>query len=583
MREALERPGAANVLGAVAVVLAVALGFLLRLEDPLSSPVVPAEDPYTHMVLVKEHLADGVLNPLDPDGQLYPPGMHAFLAALISFTGAELYETVRFAPVALGTIGVLGTALLLWRYEGRVAAFVGALAFALAPEIVFRTTMMAPTALDLALAPFLFLALMEVLEGDLRWIGVAAPLAIYLVFAHPWFFGVLAAMGVAFALLALVLPWPTTRSPRLSSPGFAASLAIVGGGLGLVLSTCAGLCGPGFQGVLPFPELVPLMAPLVLVLSFLPSVFLAVQSDDIERWMPERTAGPRSLPIRAGISLVLAIAFAAVTWPAIQSGLPQMVDLPRMLGWPLLGLAAFGFVALPFLGTRLAYLGASLTLATYPMVVYNPLGSPFWPHRTVVYFGIGVVLLAGAVAGALAHWVRHAWTHKVPKPSGLRSVLDRPMVAMAPVLLVAGSLGGVLFTSTPPNYPDGWYRLYEPCEMDALQQISERVEQDPSATAVAGDWRPAIVLSAITENPDQVWYKEPFWVSDRERRDTMALHKEQGRPLYVVEERHLRSENPDKDASFTDSGEWRTIDSWCSEELNARHQVVLHKMEAGDR
>lgn len=571
--------GAANVIGAALVALIVAIGVLLRLEDPLSSPVVPAEDPYTHMVLVKEHLRTGTLDPLNPPGGLYPPGMHAYLAVLWSFSGASLYELVRFAPVGFGAIGLVGTALLLWKYEGRVAAFVGVLALALAPEAIFRTAMFAPTAIDLALMPFLFVALLEVLDGRLAWVGVAAPLALYLVFAHPWLFGVIAAMGLAFAVLSLVLRWPASRSPSLSSPGFAAALAIVGGGFGLVLSTCAGLCGPGFGGIFPYGESLKLLAPVVFVASFLPSVLLAVKSDDLEGWMPEPTDGPRSTWLRAGLSLVFAAALVAFTYPALQQGLPELVDLPRMMGWPVLGLAALAFVTLPFVASRTAYLGTSLALATYPMVIYNPLGSKFWPHRTAVYLGLGLVLLAGVAGGALARWARQAWDEYAPRASILQGRMDRAVVALAPVVLVAGTLGGTVWAATPHSYADGWYRLYEPCEMDALESISDRADREQRAVVVAGDWRPAIVISALAENPDRVWYKEPFWSSERERKDTMALMADKDAPLYVVEERYMRSDNPDADPAAL-GDDWRVVDTWCEEEISPRHRVVLHRMEA---
>jgi hypothetical protein len=578
MKGALRNLDPAHLIGAVAVALAIALGALLRLSDPLSTPVLPAEDPFTHMVLIKEHLLTGTLDPLNPPGGLYPPGMHALVAALWTFTGVDLYQLVRFSPVLLGALAMIGTAVLLWKHAGRVAAFVGTLAMALAPELIHRTTMMAPTAVDLALLPFLFFALLEVLEGKLAWVGIAAPLAVFLVFAHPWLYGLLALTGVVFAVFALVLPWPTTRSPRLSSPGFAAALAVVGGSLGLVLSTCAGLCGPGFGGILPYGNLFTMIAPLVLVLSFLPAVFLVVQSDNLERWLPERDAGPRPVWLRAGVSLVLALALVGVTWPALAGGLPLLVDPPRMLGWPLLGLAALAFVLLPFMAGRLAYLAGAIATATYPLVMYNPLGSPYWPHRTAVYHGMGLVLLVGVAGGHFARWARVAWEDHVPKPSPVQGVLERPVVAIAPVLLVAGSLGGAVFAGTPSHYADGWYRLYEPCEMEAMHDVSEVAEQDPDAVVVGGDWRPAIVLSAVTENPDRVWYKETFWVGERERKDAMTLAREEGQPLYVVEDRHLRNEHPDADASFLESEDWRVVDSWCSEEISPRHRVVLHEL-----
>lgn len=580
MNGANRSEGAANVIAGLTIAATLAVGVLLRLDDALSSPVVPAEDPYTHMVLVKEHLRTGTLDPLNPPGALYPPGMHALLAVVWSFTGTSLYELVRFAPAVLGGISLAGVGVLLWKHAGRVAAFVGVLAFALAPEAIFRTSMMAPTAVDLALMPFYFFALLEVLEGNLAWVGLAAPLSLFLVFAHPWLFGIIGLMAVAFAALALVLPWPTSRSPSLSSPGFAASLAIVGGSVGLVLSTCAGMCGSGFEGIVPFADLLVLLSPVVLVLSFLPSVLLAVRSSDLDRWMPRRTTGPRSNVIRAGLSLVFAAALVAVTWPAVQQGFPELVDLQRMIGWPLLGLAAGAFVLLPFMADRMAYVAASLTAATYPLVIYNPLGSPFWPHRTTVYLGLGLALLAGVGAGALARWARRAWDAGIRERSLMPDRMAGTMAALAPALIVAGSVGGAVWTATPHAYADGWYRLYEPCEMEALQEVSERAEQHEQTVVVAGDWRPAIVVSAITENPDRVWYKEPFFNDERERRDTMV--QEGGTPgeLYVVEERYMRSDNAAADPAVLDTDEWVVEETWCADEINPRHQVVLHRMEA---
>lgn len=158
----------AAILLAVFGILAVTVaGVALRLDDPLSSPVVPAEDPYTHMALVREHLRDGSVEPLYESGTVYPPGMHSFVAATWVYTGVDLYELTRLGPALLGGIGILGVGLLLWRVEGPVAAFVGASAFAVAPEIIFRSSMLAPTALNLALLPFLFYCFLEILRGRL--------------------------------------------------------------------------------------------------------------------------------------------------------------------------------------------------------------------------------------------------------------------------------------------------------------------------------------------------------------------------------------------------------------------------------
>src|SRR5688572_12920377 len=214
------------LLAWAAVLCAVAVGVSLRLKDPLSTPVIPAEDPYTHMALVREHMQDGTLDPLYEPGGMYPPGLHAVLAAAWAYTGADLYQIVRLGPVLFGAVGVLGIALLAARFhhprlDGIAAGAVAALAFALAPEVVFRTTMMSPTALDLAVLPFFLLALLALLLGRLGWAAPVFAMSAFLVMSHPWVFAVLGAAGVAFLVLALLIPWPQEAAPPISMRGAA--------------------------------------------------------------------------------------------------------------------------------------------------------------------------------------------------------------------------------------------------------------------------------------------------------------------------------------------------------------------------
>src|SRR5688572_3762692 len=63
----------------LAVAGAAAWGIALRLVDPLSTDVIPAEDPYTHLALTREHLRDGSIDGLNGPGAPYPPGLHAVL------------------------------------------------------------------------------------------------------------------------------------------------------------------------------------------------------------------------------------------------------------------------------------------------------------------------------------------------------------------------------------------------------------------------------------------------------------------------------------------------------------------------
>src|SRR5688500_12071397 len=88
--------GVRTALTVMAILSVVALAVVLRLADPLSSPVVPAEDPYTHMALVREHLRTGELDPMNTHETLYPPGLHGFLAVAVVLTGADLYDLTLY-------------------------------------------------------------------------------------------------------------------------------------------------------------------------------------------------------------------------------------------------------------------------------------------------------------------------------------------------------------------------------------------------------------------------------------------------------------------------------------------------------
>jgi hypothetical protein len=557
----------ARTVGGVGLAGIVLVGLLVRLAEPLSSPVLPAEDPFTHMVRLKAHLHEGGFQAQTPIGDLYPPGMHAMLAAGWAFTGGDLYPLFRFAPVVFGAIGLLGIGLLLWHRVGIVAALAGALAAALAPELVFRTTMMAPTAVDLAVLPFVFYALLEILAGRLAWTGVAAVLVGFLVFAHPWVLGVLAAAGLVFALLAVAQPWPVVDVPRLSSRGFATAMAVLGVGFGLVLSTCGGFCGPGFGEVVGFGGL-QLVAPLVLVLALLPGAFLLVQDRALES-LPANPYRARSRARQIGLGLLVALAAAGVVAAGWARGLPEFVAPPRMLGWPLLVLAGAGLLAVPFLAGPLAYLAAGLTLGTLPLAVFDLFGG-FVAHRAVVYLGLGLVLLAGVLAGGLTRAIRDRLA------DACESRRPRRALALVPALLVAGAFGATVAAGTPEPYEDGWYHLYEPCELDALREVGDRIGEHPATLAITGDWPPGTVLQAVASAEPRIWYHESFFADPGERATHVdALARSPG-TLYVVEDRHLRHEQDRERRAFLDEEGWRVTGTWCEEELGPRNAVRLH-------
>jgi hypothetical protein len=573
-------------IAALAITGAVALGFVLRLADPLSSPVIPAEDPYTHMALVKEHLRTGTLEPLYPGSLLYPPGLHAFLAAVWSYTGIDLYQIVLLGPVFLGAIGVVGMALLLARNQGPLAGFVGALALAVAPEAIFRTNMMSPTALDLALLPFYVFALLELLKGRLGWLGVAAPMSLFLVFSHPWLFPILAMAGVAILVLGWALPWPT-RFPPLSAVGSALALACVGTGLGLMLSTCAGLCGPGLRDVIDLPHdlLFTVLPYLLMAASAAPAILLAARPGLRAKVAAWRTGAPRRLWVRLAASAAIAATLCAVTVPALGAGLPQYVDLHAMFGWPIVVLAFGALVALPFVASPAAYAGAGLFAATYPFVIYNPLHSAFWPHRTAVFLGLGLAILAGAAAGGLARGVataRDAWmARRARRHAAAATPAATPHPGTHALLLlsliaVPALVGGAVYAGTPDGYAGGWYRMYPACEMDALRQVAKAADADPSAVVMTGDWEAKLVVASLASDASRVWYKQTFFTLQQSREDTQAQLAHNGRTLIVVADRYLTVETPNADTSFAASPPYHPLGTWCSADATGRSRVQAY-------
>lgn len=590
--------GIAVALTLAAVAAAVGVGLVLRLADPLSSPVVPAEDPYTHMALVREHLRTGHLDGLNDYSLLYPPGLHGFVAAWVSFTGMDLYESFRLGPALLGAIGVLGFAILLWRHQGMAAGIVGAMAVAVAPETIFRTTMMSPTAIDLAILPFLLLAIVELLRGRLGWTPIAAALALFTMFAHPWLLAILAASGVAFALLWLVAPWGPRR-PALSLQGLAATMAVLGGSLGLAFTTCGGDCGPGFRDMIPITAgQGNLIALGLLAVSLAPAALLAFGPAKLRSNRVLERREPH-LAVRAGVSAALAATLAFVTAAAVKAGIPELVDLPRMFGWPILVLAFAAVVLLPFLASPVSNLAASLFAITYPFTVFNPLNSPFWPHRTAVYLGVALVILAGCAGAGLVRlvtWIA-AWLHAAvasrSRPRAARPT-DLPLAALAPSrpsgparpyfgLLAVGilatlALAGTVYAQTPDDYSGGWYRLYQPCEMDALQAIAERANANPHMVVITGDWESKLVLASFIDDSTRVWYKDATYAPGHGTYDLKAIVKD-GRSITVVTDRYLKVETPDADTTFLQGPEWTQITAACTSTATGQPLVASYAFQ----
>ena len=565
-----------NLALAVAVVAAVGYGLSVRLEDPLSTSVVPAEDPYTHMALIREHLRDGTLDPLNADGVLYPPGMHALLAAIMVYTGQDVYDLTRLAPAFFGALGLAGVAILLARFESLGAALAAVLALAIMPETIFRTTMMSPTAVDLALLPFFAYAILMTLQGRLAWAGAAAALGAFLLFSHPWLFGILGVAGLSLVLLITVLPWPGRFGPLITPWGLVAVVAIVGSGVALSLTGCWGGCGPGFRDVMEGAE--PLLANLsvaVLLLSLAPLAIKALRPKAFNGLLPaQRAATP--FGARLLVSQALLVAVVGLTWAANQEGFPPLVNLPVMFGWPLLILGGLGLVVLPFRPTPGGHVGASLAMATFPFVIFDPFHSPFWSHRTAVYFGIGLAILVGVaivslVQGALAlaqrlpsgpaaPIVAGAPAQPAPKPGRVA-----PLVAVSGIFLLICLAGGV-YAATPSQYPGGWYRLYPECEFDALSDVAATADANPGLLIITGSWQSKLVLAGLADDAGRMWYKPDFFSDPEERANVVQMMEQKGEPILVVIDSRLPPpEHPDLDASFLNEPSWTVYSSWCDD------------------
>lgn len=572
-RPAVPVPRALMVAGLTVLLAgAVALGLALRLEDPSSTTVVPAEDPYTHMALVREHLRDGTLDPLNEPGTMYPPGMHALLAATVAYTGVDLYELTRLGPAFIGALGLAGLAILLARFESLGAAIAGVLTLAVMPEAVFRSTMMSPTALDLALLPFLILCVLETLQGRLAWAAPTAALAAFLVFSHPWVFGILGVAGLALLLLVTLLPWSARRGSLPTAWGVVAVVAIVGSGIALSLNGCWGGCGPGFRDVFDgdsqqdLRAMTDTLAWAVLIGSLVPLGVKAAFPRAFRNLFPvERRGAPFAARLLLG-QLLLAAAVGTFLY-ARQGGFPPLVQPLIMFGWPILVLAALGLAALAFRPSPAGHAGAALALGTLPFVVFNPFDSPFWSHRTAVYLGLGMAILCGVAVAALVQ-ATVAMARRMPMPGaapGQRSAGTTAALGVTGLLVLVALAGGA-YAATPGQYPGGWYRMYSECEMDGLREVAQMADADPGTLVVSGAWQSKLVLAALADDARRLWFKPDFFTNAQERQNTLDYQEQLGDPILVVVDSKLNTtpEIRPGDTAFLQADPWVEVGTWCS-------------------
>ena len=358
-------------LAAAAIVL---LAWLLRMREPLSSPIIGAEDPYLRM-----SNAWDVVQGRGLFTSHYPPGFSLLLAPFAFLGPSVFYFAARFGPTLLGAAEVAGVYVLCRGRLGTTAALVAATVVAVMPENIFRTNLLFPTALDLALLPWFFHLVLRVYEdGDRRALTTAAVMALVMLVTHPW---VVALLVPTIGMFALAM---AARSRRRIIP-----LAAAAGG-GAIL--------------------------LVVALSFLPGT-----------WNPApaffKNAGPRLIEL--------------IVNPASIAPLPIHVNLPLMLTVPVIVLALAGSIVALVRRSRLDVLALAWTGLLLPFVLVDWFDVWFIPHRTVAYMSIGVGVLAALPFDAAAHALRA----RAPAPARVAATVAAVGVVLMLTLPSALALG----------------------------------------------------------------------------------------------------------------------------------------------
>lgn len=317
-------------LGLVAAIAILAL--VLRLRDPLSTDIIGAEDPYRHMERTWDLVQGKGIGE-------YPPGL-AILMAPFALMGPEVfYNAARFGPVLFGVAMVVAVYALGRSYLEPAGALVAALATAVMPELVRRTDLLFPTAIDLMLLPVLLLLVLKASEGSRRALVWAGGVSLALLVTHPWVFVlVLPPIAVYWIGDQARVQWKRERHGHVARVAMAAGMIPVAGAVAWFLD---------------FGE-------------------IATRSATAFARMGTLAAEPSSI-----------------------TPLPLFVDFGSQVGLALLGLAALGAIAVFLRPTRFGVLSLLYTLMLLPLILVDWFGLWYVPHRTVAYFGIGVALLIG--------------------------------------------------------------------------------------------------------------------------------------------------------------------------------------------
>jgi len=379
------------MLGAI-IILALAV----RAREPLSSPLIGAEDPYRHM----ERTWDLVQGKGFAE---YPPGLNLVLLPF-TFLGPDAFYVVSaYIPLVFGAVMVVGMFLLTRNYMHPAGALVASLLVAVMPETIRRTTLLFPTALDLALLPFLFLAILKVSQGNRRALVPAGALGGFLLISHPWVAALLVPPLTVFALIMAYRTRPEWRKAVLGAFAVLGVVAVVG-------------------------------------------AFAFTRLKDI-------LANPGEL-----------------------ATVPVFVDLPAMITYPALVLAAIGLFLAIRRRDNFSLLATLWTVMLLPLVLVDWLGMWYVPHRTIAYMALGIAMLGAIPVGELLRLLKDA--RPQAQPSATFGAVALALLVMTPTGL-----------SVEP-----WYRTFTPQELQAWNDLDDM----GTVYVQAGSWEARTGYRAVT-------------------------------------------------------------------------------------
>lgn len=509
---ALELVVVAALLGCIMV-----FGVALRLQDPLSTRALGAEDPYTHVVFTREWIKSGFFaDSTQLATGMYPPGMHAWIVAFLPFTGISLYDFARLGPAFLSALGLLGLYAVGARMSGPAAGLAAAFLAAIMPEHIFRTELLFPTAFDLALLPLWILAFhlaitTHRLAGSILFVGASLPIAMM----HPWVVPLFGAPLVLYAAIRFLRGKSERDSVLLAG-------ALVVPPTAFAMASRWEESDTGFSdflGHIPGLEWLPdtyIPIPLLFtgLLVGLGAASLAVVT--LLSFVPRIHARG----VRIGISLALCLAAFALL-PILTRETPRDVNFHHMFG-PIVFYVALAGLAVAYLWpTAVGDLGLAITAFLFPLTAIDVFNSRFWPQRTVVYLAVGVIFLGAAVVAA---------THALAL---LPARSDRARSLVTPAALVVLALVAVGSATAMPVNTYEWYRLYSDEQFHGLQEITERLDAEPGSRAVIQTWQPGLVLRTLTV-PEHVRYSPSFFIDPAKRENVLS---ESAGPTYVLVER----------------------------------------------